>query len=183
MNAPLSTTGVEKRNTYTKTRPASRRRGTVRAQQHPEARFVASRRQAATRAGSDSVQSATQKINKVRSTLKAGETAWMLSGYYLPQLFFALSFIFLIAVAEGSTWTLWFASFAVPAIQLMMISWVCIIIIGTLSMISALLTIQPKINPWVVISFSVCFAGYWVPFLFFGPWVLLWIAAITFQKE
>lgn len=132
------------------------------------------------------VMNAAGSIKKtVKSAIRGGVIAYTLVWFYPIQLFFA--FVFIMSVSEvGRDGTRgWLVGDT--AMSIMMLSWVVLIFIGTAFMIYAAAMFKISgisLNKTsIFLMFIIAIWGYWSPYLFFFPWVFLWIAVVVYSQK
>jgi len=127
-----------------------------------------------------------RKTRKVKATLKSFPIAWSLIWFYPVQLFFAFVYVIAVGFVNMDGVVGWWTEDIAKA--LMMLSWLTLIALGTGFMLGAalaffVLRVRVWRHPMALLGFAVCLWGYWAPYLFFFPWVFLWLVIVIWAQK
>ncbi len=118
-----------------------------------------------------------QAMNTAKGLTASAEIAYPVAMLYIPQFLFALLFMATYYVEQD--W--WFVAWVVPGELLLGLSWIVIICIGIISMtVAALAFNRLLINSTILITWFICFAGYFAPYIFIVPWVIIFMFVVNF---
>lgn len=126
------------------------------------------------------------KTRKTRATLKSFPIMWTLIWFYPVQLFFAFVYIIAIGFVNMDGIVGWWTEDI--AKSLMLLSWLALIALGTGFMLgTALAFFVLRVRVWrypmALLGFAICLWGYWAPYMFFFPWVFLWIMIVVWAQK
>lgn len=123
-------------------------------------------------------------LKKKKRAIKRGSLIVShLATFYLIQLLFAIIAILMITV--GVDWY-WLSSI-LPETMLYAFCWFMLVFMGGAFMAYAAIMFTAGLvnifNPGSIIGFVFCLVGYWSPYLFIFPWVMLWIAIVVYTQK
>jgi hypothetical protein len=129
------------------------------------------------------VHDAKAVVHKAKAAIASFEIIGLYVWFYPFQFLFALLFMAVYTIEKD--W--WLFSWFVPGNLLMGFCWLAIIFIGTIFMIKAPLIYSASgtklFNTWVILMYFVCFAGYFAPYLFIIPWLIVWAIVVTLSQK